>query len=390
MPSKGAQRPKGKSVVKPAPPAKAGPTWTAPKTITHPEHHHTLNHLNQVAAYYAVLSSTFDFSSSSYASTSALHLQSEITRSAKTLSRKSVIRLDTSVKRRACGRCEAVMIEGLTMSIRNKASGPHDHVSKKKCGVCGAVVRQPAPDLVPEIGVGKGPRDGQKEQEEGTSEAAKGKQKVSQRQRRRTGSIKRHLLGKIKAKDDGEEEGSSSVQSAQEPSKPKLSRRQRQHARSDKSSIRLSSRRLDRFMEPSHSTKERRRNGELKPAATEPPKGPPELATTAVSSSGASIESQPTPHRKGRIRRPQLEHFNDRVQGSCWDEAFIKLSSHLLEPVETLDGSERGAETSAMENEERQVSTQALEYWEKAARSRGDHLLVTGVGKNGSLGAGVR
>ena len=100
------------------------------------------------------------------------------------------------------------MIEGLTMSIRNKASGPHDHVSKKRCGVCGAVVRLPAPDLVPEIGVGKGARDEQKEQEEGTSEAAKGKQKVSQRQRRRTGSIKRHLLVKSTAKDDGEEGGS--------------------------------------------------------------------------------------------------------------------------------------------------------------------------------------
>lgn len=398
MPLQGTQQAKGKAAKPPstklASGAKTGPTWTAPKTITHPEHHHTLNHLNQVAAYYAVLSST-SVSSSSTASISALQLQSELTRSAKTLSRKAVIRLDTSTKRGACGRCDAVLVEGLTMSVRSKASGPHDHLLKKKCGLCGTVVRVPAPNLVPRIEDGGTKRDGAiVGQREEKSESATAKQKSSQRQRRRIGSIKRQLLRESQTRGFVDEEASStshpseldSATKCPVASKPKLSRGQRRQARVDKLQHRSSSQQSDGKATTAPAAKRRRRDSQLLPSTI----AGSNTALDPVEASGGDDQLQHIPRYEGRAQRPQLPHFNDRVQGSGWDEPFTKLSSHLQSnSTEALAGSENSAGRSATKNEEKEVTAQALDHWQIAARSRGDHLLVSGVGKNGSLGASV-
>ncbi len=153
MPPKNAQQPKGKgknqsSHTDPSSSsssaAKASP-WIQPKTIIHPEHHHTLNHLNQVAAFYSVLSSTGPSTPSTLSSQSsgvrdtALNLQSDFVRAGKTLSRKAVIRLDTGVKRGSCPKCETVWIEGLTVDVRARRSGPHGHLVKKRCKVVDVV-----------------------------------------------------------------------------------------------------------------------------------------------------------------------------------------------------------------------------------------------------------
>lgn len=384
---------------------KAGPSWVAPKSITHPEHHHTLNHLNQTAAYYSVISTTA--------------LQSQIVRAAKTLSRKAVIRLDTSVKHASCPKCDSVWVEGLTVKTRSRGSGPHDHVVKRGCLACGGMVRRPAPNVVPhfqEEGQGKTPiaeegkgKDKDRKENVEEVEMAKGKRKASQRQRRRTGAVKRRNLKPTADEAQSEPlttstaaaaemmwtktaEGvwrlvTKSPSSAQQPEPKvtvKLSRKERRQQRLERLSKRPSPSRI-----PPPAKRQRIRKPPTEPpilddSSLPDPAPPPEQHKTAEETSAASLkgtkdqDSDSCTSRSGRAaQRPHLPHFNDRVQSSHWDDGLARLEELHKGPTQEVGDKERDSA---------EYAKQALEYYQKAARSRGDHVIVCGVGKNGVLG----
>ncbi|GAC94594.1 hypothetical protein PHSY_002167 [Pseudozyma hubeiensis SY62] len=395
---------------------KSNPTWTAPKTLTHPEHHHTLNHLNQVASYYAVLSTS---SSSVAPIDTASRLQAEMVRSAKTLSRKAVIRMDTGLKRDFCIKCDTVLVQGLTASVRSRVSGPHDHVIKARCKVCGTVTRRPAPDLVPRLltddpgGKEKGD-DGDanvteekseckipSEREAGEEVRRQEKRKVPQRQRRRTASIKRHILrhtdsDAIDPSDpQNASQGFSMVPSAtsvsamsttdKDSSAGRPSRRQIAEKRKARIANRATS--ASAAAPAVNEPRERKKHARMEPlyvlrdsplptlAALEdtPPRRPTE---DLLRHGTAPSRRQKLP----RAPRPQLPHFNDRLHGSHWDDPLTRLSSLLADSA-----SKSPIDTSSTDDH----ASQALHFWQSAAHSRGDHLLVTGVGKNGALGPTV-
>lgn len=440
MPPKGTQ-PKGKqpkaSSPSNAPASKPGPALVAPKAITHPEHHHTLNHLHQVAAFYAVLSSTSASTSSSSSSDAACRLQGEMVRSAKVLSRKAVIRLDTGVKRGSCPRCDTVWMEGLTVHVRSRVSGPHGHILKWKCGVCGVLVRRPAPDLVPQFD--KAQEKSEKKQplkrtktqdpkvkrlaeEKKEAEKQQKKAKISQRQRRRTASIKRQLLRAAEAaaptqvvveKDAAAPEASTGPSEAspaapapapasEPPAAVKLSRGQKRKQRLEKHALRSNS------AGAAPQKRGRRKIPQLRPDELRVPpiytfadqvyydKGSPRAITVSSTCSTppplspaaapAANDKRGVPAGKiVRTQRPQLPHFNDRTEHSHWDSPFTALHNHLHPPAApTAEPSPD--HHSATHDPVGAFSCQALQYWEKAARSRGDHRLITGVGKNGALG----
>ncbi|KAF6767067.1 RNAse P, Rpr2/Rpp21 subunit [Kalmanozyma brasiliensis GHG001] len=359
--------------------SKAGPTWVAPKAITHPEHHHTLNHLHQVASYYGILSASAPAASSS---DPACRLQGEMVRSAKSLSRKVVIRMDTGVKRGSCPKCDTVWVEGLTVSVRSRVSGPHDHVLKWRCGCCGTVARRPAPDLVPELKgekaeaeeEGKGKKRDRGQEVIGEQPKVK---RVPQRQRRRTASIKKQLSREAEASDAkaGLPQDVSEAALANpltNPPKAKLSRKQVKQQRAARLAKRASSTSstIAASSDPIDSASQAEAKADTVPAQAAVPDSPCEPTISAPDPPTAQSALK-SPERKLRAPRPHLPHFNDRVQGSHWDDTFTKLEAQIsAQPSEHTTP----------------YAGQALQYWQKAARSRGDHLVVTGVGKNGALG----
>ncbi|PWZ01827.1 hypothetical protein BCV70DRAFT_215267 [Testicularia cyperi] len=128
-------------------------TWTLPKTIINPEHHHTLNHLDQVSSFYAAIASVHSPTeashgkqSSSRVAASSRAMQAHLRRDMQSLSKKALIRMDRSLKRPTCPRCSSLAVPGLTARTRNKASGPHDHIVANTCLVCNAKRRIPAPN----------------------------------------------------------------------------------------------------------------------------------------------------------------------------------------------------------------------------------------------------
>lgn len=439
MPPKGTQ-PKGKqpkaSSSSNAPASKPGPALVAPKAITHPEHHHTLNHLHQVAAFYAVLSTSAASSSSS--SDAACRLQGEMVRSAKVLSRKAVIRLDTGVKRGSCPRCDTVWMEGLTVHVRSRVSGPHGHVIKWKCGVCGVLVRRPAPDLVPQFDKAQeksekrpslklkktqDPKVKRLAEEKKEGEKQQEKTKTSQRQRRRTASIKRQLLRAAESavptqaaaeKDAAAPEASTGPSEAspaapapapaaasEPPATVKLSRGKKRKQRLEKRALRIST-------GAAPQKRGRRKIPALRPDELRVPpiytfadqvyydKGSPRAITVSSTCSTppplspaaapAANDKRGVPAGKiVRTQRPQLPHFNDRTEHSHWDSPFTALHNHL-HPSAAPTAEPSPEQHSATHDPVGAFSCQALQYWEKAARSRGDHRLITGVGKNGALG----
>lgn len=405
--------------------SKSGPTWTAPKNITHPEHHHTLNHLHQVALYYAVLSA-----SSPHAawSDTASRLQGEMVRSARTLSRKAVIRMDTGVKRDACPRCDAVLVQGLTASVTSRRSGPHDHVVKARCAVCGVVARRPAPDLVPAWEMqdptegaeaakqGEGEAEGgeamKRQRDEAEAEAAPERKKVSQRHRRRTASIKRQLLQAAQSASTAPSGWTILVNprttsdTTQHTASEKLSRKQKAQQRQARMAARASSSTVG----PVAAPRRRRRQRAEKPLRwNDSPRmddwttslSSPYYATSVQSpldaTSSAQTETlaplhappqQPKPNGR-RAPRPHLAHFNERLQGSHWDDPLHRLSQLLDQPPPNPASSSPDtiqADASLLYRGGNEYASQALRFWQTAARSRGDHRLVSGVGKNGALG----
>ena len=319
-------------------------------------------------------------------------LQLEIVRAANTLSRKAVIRLDTGVKRNSCARCDTVLVEGLTATTRSRVSGPHDHILKRKCLVCGGCGRVPAPNLLPllEGSDGKGEK---RERQEEMVEAKVGKEKVSQRSRRRTGSIKKDILRSTASNasvgqssttepsgEDSKAGWSMVVNPPKEvPVKEKLSRRKKREQRQARLSARATTSSPTIPVAPARARRKVKPNPRLVSEWEYFSSPSPEpISSPALNETEPDTTSVETGRGKGRVPRPQLPHFNDRVQGSDWDSTLTALQSHLSEVLD----SENPEEVTA-------YAGQALEYWTKAARSRGDHLVVSGVGKNGSLGASL-
>ena len=361
-----------------------------PRTIPHPEHHHTLNHLQQAAAYYSVLASTSALPCSS--GSAACRLQGEMVRSATILSQKAVIRMDTGVKHAACRRCDSVWLDGLTVNVRNRVNGPHGHVVKMRCTVCGATQRRPAPDLVPKLDTQRGKqREGEGSTDKGVEEVTAQK-RASQRERRRAVTIKRRLLrqsGSLSAKQHGADKPSTtqvstvvqcslrrSSPSSADPKPPpatekvsvsKLSRTQRRQQRLARLSARASTPRSTTSASGSLAKKPPAPEGIALPFPSPPSPVMPSQSPLPEPDHGGT-------QRTRQAQRPHLPHFNDRVQTSGWDHALTTFNSLLSsQPQELRTDSE-------------QYATQALSYWERASRSRGDHILVRGVGKNGSLG----
>ncbi|CDU23572.1 uncharacterized protein SPSC_02201 [Sporisorium scitamineum] len=176
--------------------------------------------------------------------------------------------------------------------------------------------------------------------------------RVSQRRRRRTASIKKQLL--------------QQADSLAKPHTTTLSRKQRREQRRTRIAKRGTASSSSLAVPPAATNPalgSQPTTVNLPTSAPpEPPASPPRPPQTA------SVTPAPW-QKKRRIPRPQLAHFNDRVQGSHWDDIFTKLN-----PDE------------AQNDPTRAYATQALGYWQKAARSRGDHLVLSGVGKNGALG----
>lgn len=253
----------------------AGPSWAVPKTVTHPEHHHTLNHLHHVSSFYATLAA--------WGSEQNRHkaLSAQCERQLSSLARKAVIRLDTSVKRAVCRRCNVPAIAGLTLATRSKPSGPHGHVVQNTCSVCGSVRRTPAPNEV----VASQPKT----------------PKLPQRQRRKVGRVVKALLREPCAKPTTS-------------SKPSLSRRQRS------------------------------------------------LAAKQRSSTASSTPNKPIKPTSADMRL-QLPPYSDRIQGSGWDRNL------LAQPYRNTP-----------------AGTSSLAFLERATRSRGDHVVTRGIGKNGAVG----
>ncbi|BGP48865.1 hypothetical protein JCM10450v2_004744 [Rhodotorula kratochvilovae] len=71
----------------------------------------------------------------------ARHLAREMTEVAK----KATVRMDPSIKRTLCTACGAVLIPGVSSSVRVKPSGPHGHVVVHHCLSCRSQRRFPAP-----------------------------------------------------------------------------------------------------------------------------------------------------------------------------------------------------------------------------------------------------
>lgn len=377
--------------------SKTSATWIAPKTITHPEHHHTLNHLQQVASYYAVLSASLR---REVRGDMATRLQGEMVRWVKTLSRKAVIRLDTGLKRGSCARCDTVLVEGLTASVRSQASGPHGHVVKTRCGVCGTVIRRAAPDLLPRFERGAiNEMDEQANDREQRGHVdpskAKGEQvqvdmvvasnNVSQRHRRRIASIKRHVLRQTASVttppcNDASADTNLLASSCTKPqvalpAKPSRSQKAKQ--------------RKARIANPAPSRPTPTTTGVRHASQARLPE--PRSTNSLISLSDPSIKPPPQPELDTRRQtkypkppRPLLPHFNDRLQGSPWDNPITRLSDLIHNPA-----SQPPRPNSSNNTVHASYASHAFHFWQTAARSRGDHLLITGVGKNGALGSTI-
>ncbi|KAI5475653.1 Rpr2-domain-containing protein [Pseudohyphozyma bogoriensis] len=67
----------------------------------------------------------------------------------KEVAKKGTVKMDPSVKRTMCKGCSAVLIPGLSCTVRIKPSGPHAHIVVKTCLACRRQLRLPAPPHLP-------------------------------------------------------------------------------------------------------------------------------------------------------------------------------------------------------------------------------------------------
>jgi len=74
-------------------------------------------------------------------------LSSVYVKDIRAIARKSVLRIDPNVKRTLCRTCNAVLIPGVTSSVRIKPSGSHVHRIRTTCLACGVHRTIPCPPL---------------------------------------------------------------------------------------------------------------------------------------------------------------------------------------------------------------------------------------------------
>ncbi|KAF7315657.1 hypothetical protein MIND_00081300 [Mycena indigotica] len=65
--------------------------------------------------------------------------------SMKTVSKKTMVKIDPSVKRTICQGCNLVLLAGSTASVRVNSSREHGHVMSYRCIACDSTRRIPAP-----------------------------------------------------------------------------------------------------------------------------------------------------------------------------------------------------------------------------------------------------
>ncbi|KAK0485338.1 Rpr2-domain-containing protein [Armillaria luteobubalina] len=65
--------------------------------------------------------------------------------SMKVVGRKTVVKMDPSVKRTICKRCNTILVPGSTVTIRANKSASHGHVMAYTCTHCKTTRRIPAP-----------------------------------------------------------------------------------------------------------------------------------------------------------------------------------------------------------------------------------------------------
>ncbi|GAA97605.1 uncharacterized protein L969DRAFT_49061 [Mixia osmundae IAM 14324] len=64
------------------------------------------------------------------------------------IAQKATLRTSPALKRTICPSCRAVLVPGLTCSVRNRPSGVHGHLLKTTCWPCRAVRSLPQPPLL--------------------------------------------------------------------------------------------------------------------------------------------------------------------------------------------------------------------------------------------------
>ncbi|GAA5934672.1 ribonuclease P protein subunit RPR2 [Sporobolomyces koalae] len=76
-----------------------------------------------------------------------------LVRMMKEVAKKATVRMDPAVKRTLCKHCDAVLVPGVSSSVRIKPSRPHAHLVVYTCSACLAQRRFPAPPLLAESAV---------------------------------------------------------------------------------------------------------------------------------------------------------------------------------------------------------------------------------------------
>ncbi|KAF9792598.1 Rpr2-domain-containing protein [Thelephora terrestris] len=71
--------------------------------------------------------------------------------SMKAIGRKTVVKLDPSVKRTICKGCDALLIPGMTAIVRSKPSSSHKKMVRLSCVNCKTMRRIPAPPISQEV-----------------------------------------------------------------------------------------------------------------------------------------------------------------------------------------------------------------------------------------------
>ncbi|KAK4701355.1 ribonuclease P protein subunit RPR2, partial [Phenoliferia sp. Uapishka_3] len=69
------------------------------------------------------------------------------------VAKKATVRMDPTVKRTLCKGCGAVLVPGITATVRIKPSGPHAHLIMTTCLGCQRQLRLPAPPHLSEADV---------------------------------------------------------------------------------------------------------------------------------------------------------------------------------------------------------------------------------------------
>ncbi|KAG9005250.1 hypothetical protein FRB94_001668 [Tulasnella sp. JGI-2019a] len=78
---------------------------------------------------------------------SLMELSRQHSRSMKVIAKKSVLRMDPSVKRTICKTCQMVLIPGISATVRVKSSPSHGHAARYTCTACHTSRSFPCPPI---------------------------------------------------------------------------------------------------------------------------------------------------------------------------------------------------------------------------------------------------